>query len=616
MRFFFNWVFGLSKNIKFFSLLTTDFLLFYSSFICSYFLISHNFSNHSYESLIIISAMFATVKLLFCLYYKMYNFLWRYASVTEFLSIIKSSLFSSLILGSSIFFFFNIHIHISIFILDFLLTVFLIVSLRVLLRLIRDYSKHDIISQQKKRVLIIGAGEIASRLAREIVQVKSLPYDIIGFLDDDKKKHGQLIQHKKILGPINQLSVYCNQFTPDEVIIAIPSASKKFFSKVYSLCKKTNIPFKSTPSFQNFIHQKTITQQLKHVDIEDLLFRSEIKKDISFFSRFYNDKTILITGAGGSIGSEICKQLLLHSNSKLLILDHHENSLFELTQNYSLKYKNRIIPLVTDIKDFQGLDSKFSTYKPEIVLHAAAHKHVPLMESNVYDVIKNNINGSENLYKIAGKHSCSHVLLISSDKAVRPSSCMGASKRVCEMLIQIYSNYYPNTCYSAVRFGNVLGSNGSVIPLFKKQIKNGGPLTVTDPKMTRYFMTIPEAVYLVLQSISIAKSKDIFILDMGQPIKILDLAKQMITLSGLVLNEDIEINFIGTRPGEKLYEELYINPKLCKKTSCKKIFIKKHFRFDQELVKKAIEDLCDIPLNYSEAELKKKIFNIANNFIL
>ncbi|MEK9657150.1 MAG: nucleoside-diphosphate sugar epimerase/dehydratase [bacterium] len=613
MKSLLNVLFSISTKLKISILVCLDFIFNSFSFFLSFTLLQGLFLFSSFQHFLIIMALSALIKSSFYAYFRVYHFLWRYASVKEFLSLLKSSLLSSLVLGCFLLAWSKGAVPVPVLLLDFFITLSLTGYLRVFMRLIRDFNRKWGSKTKRKRVLILGAGEIGSRIAREITQFYLNDYDIIGFLDDDPNKLKQLIYHKKILGTLNDLESVCQTFLPNELIIALPSISRSRFQEVVHSCQSTGVAFRSTPGLSALIESKGITNQLKEVELDDLLLRSEIKMDLEHTRSFYSGKRILVTGAAGSIGSEICRQLYKYLNCDIILLDHNENALFELTQELSSKPNKTISFIVADIKDRARLEHIFKIYQPHILLHAAAHKHVPLMEQHPYEAIQNNILGTQHLIELSIQFKLSHFLLISTDKAVRPSSCMGASKRACEMLLQIYSEHNSVCKFFAVRFGNVLGSNGSVIPLFKKQIKHGGPLTVTSPEMTRYFMTIPEAVSLVLQTGPIAKGRDIFILDMGKPVKIIDLAKQIISLSGLILDKDIEIKIIGPRPGEKLHEELYFDSKLCKKTVISKIFVKQHFPFDLDLAQTSIQQLITQPVSTSSLALKQQLFDIVNH---
>ena len=608
----FNVIFRFSKLTKSLILFSYDIIALFSSIFLA-FILASNFSNFNNTKIILfVISIIATFKFIFLFLFRIYSFMWRYASTNEFLALVKALLVSTFFLYLFFTFITNIKINFLTFFVDFFIGLSLISLLRLFLRYLQNNYRQQGNLSQKKRVLIIGAGEIASKLAKEMLNFYADAYEILGYLDDDLNKHKQLMYHKQILGPIKELNIWAKQLSCDEIIIAIPSLKNDVFNEIVSACKATQIPFRTTPSLHGFIEGKGITNQLKNVEIEDLLLRSEIKMDIEFIRSFYSNKTILVTGAAGSIGSEICRQLYKFDNCKLIFLDHNENGLFFLEQSLKKRKLNPAIFYVADIKDSNILAHIFKTYTPDLILHAAAHKHVPLMETNPYAAIQNNILGTQNLIECAGQFNCGHFILISTDKAVRPSSCMGASKRICEMLLQIYADKFPKTCFSAVRFGNVLGSNGSVIPLFKKQILAGGPLTITDPEMTRYFMTIAEAVSLVLQTGPIASSKNIFVLDMGKPVKIIDLAKEMIRLSGLILDRDIKLKIVGKRPGEKLHEELFFDKSLCKETVREKIFVKNHYDFEYSTMHKLILEVISLKKDLHPFSLKKALLKITH----
>lgn len=484
-----------------------------------------------------------------------YNKMWQYASIGELSSIIRAAIFINLLFVIYVFFF-QVSFPRSILIVNTVFDIFLLGGLRFFLRILKEYliNKHTIIASTK--VLLIGAGDAAEIIIREMGKHPEMGKEIIGLIDDDQHKKNLEIHGKRVLGKRDDIPNIIKQYDVNEVIIAIPSADGKIINQIYDLCNIDNVEVKITPGVYEIINGNVSLSQIREVRVEDLLGRKPIKLNTSEISACLENKTVLVTGGGGSIGSELCRQIIRFNPEKLLILDIYENNLYFLSRE--LKQSNinvDIKPIIGSVRDLDKLNNVFAKYNPDVVFHAAAHKHVPLMENDPEEAVKNNVMGSKNVAEMADRYKAERFVLISTDKAVNPTNVMGATKRVAEMIIQSF-NERSKTKFMAVRFGNVLGSEGSVIPLFKKQIAEGGPITITHPEITRYFMTIPEASQLVVQAGGLGKGGEVFVLDMGQPVKILDLAKDLIKLSGLTLDEDIEIKYIGLRPGEKLYEEL------------------------------------------------------------
>ena len=480
----------------------------------------------------------------------------------------------------------------SVLIIDWMQLVLLIGSLRIAPRALINvieisplrswlFSKS---TSKTKRVMIIGAGQGGESIAREIKRNMNLPIEVVGFIDDADEKQGQIIHGIKVVGKTEKLDELCKNYDVDELIIAIPSASGNELRRIVKLCQNTNIRFKTLPGLQDLIAGKLVSLQLKDIAIEDLLRRAPSEINLAEIAAYITGKTLLVTGAGGSIGSEICRQILPFQPEKLLLLGHGENSIYtihqELLRSPDLG-NTMLIPIITDVQDKEKIDIIFSSHRPDIVFHAAAHKHVPMMELNPEESVKNNVCGTYNVAEAAHKYHVERFVMISTDKAVNPTSVMGASKRTAEKIVKCFAKR-STTRFVAVRFGNVLGSRGSVIPMFKSQIERGGPITITHPNMIRYFMTIPEASKLVIQAGAYGKGGEVFILDMGEPVKILDLAEDLIRLAGLEVGKDIEIKFTGIRPGEKLYEELLTASEGITATKNKKIFIAKPEEVNEE----------------------------------
>lgn len=458
-----------------------------------------------------------------------------------------------------------------------------------LVRFLEKY-EHERYSSKavKKNVLIIGAGQGGLNVLNEVNHHTEFGR-VIGFIDDDLKKRDAVIKGSKVLGTTDDIVEVSNKYDIDTIIFAIPSADKKRRAEILDICKDANAEVKVVPGIYELISGEIVFNQIRDVSIDDLLGRDQIKLDTSSLRSMIENKTILVTGGGGSIGSELCRQIAKYSPNKLIILDIYENNAYDIQLELKRNYPDLDLEVcIESIRDRKRMKYVFDHYRPDIVFHAAAHKHVPLMEDSYISAVKNNVLGTKNLLDMADKYKVKKFVNISTDKAVNPTNIMGATKRIIEIMLQTINNH-SETDFVAVRFGNVLGSNGSVIPLFKKQIKEGGPVTVTHKDIIRYFMTIPEACQLVLQAGAIAKGGQIFILDMGEPVKILDLAENLIRLSGYIPYEDIQIEFTGLRPGEKLYEELLLNLENSDKTEFEKIYIEKPVVHDEEKLNRSLE---------------------------
>ena len=448
--------------------------------------------------------------------------------------------------------------------------------------------------KNQKKLLIIGGGYSANDIIKTLNHSLKGKYEIVGIIDDNRKRMGYSVAGVKIIGDRNDIIQICENENIDEIFFTIVNIDNKNKKEILELCNKTNAKIKVLPSLKELITQDNLFHSLRDVEIEDLLGRDPIELDNHNIKSLINGKVVLVTGAGGSIGSELCRQIMLHNPKQIVILDNYENSLYDIELELKTTHPNNDIrAVVANIRESERLDAIFDKYSPEIVFHAAAHKHVPLMENNPTEAIKNNVFGTYNLVNCADKYKVKRFILISTDKAVNPTNIMGASKRLCEMVIQA-KDKESETEYVAVRFGNVLGSNGSVVPLFKRQIAHGGPVTVTHKEITRFFMTIPEAVALVLQAITYAEGGEIFVLDMGEPVKIYDLAKSLIELSGYTLGEDMDIEITGMRPGEKLYEELLMNEENLQETSHDKIFITESMNFTMDMIENKLDMFREI----------------------
>ena len=466
------------------------------------------------------------------------------------------------------------------------------------------------------RVLIIGAGCAGEMVVKELEKNPQLNKRAVAIIDDDITKIGDQVSGVDIVGTRNNILKIVKLYKIDEIIFSIANISKKGKKEIIDICKNTNCKIKTIPGIYEIIDGKVDIKQVRDVDIEDLLGREPIEVDFNLMGSYIQDSIILVTGAGGSIGSELCRQIANIRPKKLIMLDNYENNLYSIQQELIRKYGERldIIAIVASIREQKRMEKIFSKYKPEVVFHAAAHKHVPLMESSPGEAIKNNIFGTLNVAMLSSKYNVKRFLLISTDKAVNPTNIMGATKRAAEMIIQSL-NDQSRTEFMAVRFGNVLGSNGSVIPLFKKQIEEGGPVTVTHPNIIRYFMTIEEAVGLVIQAGGMARGGEIFVLDMGEQVKILDLAKNLIRLSGFEPDVDIKIVFTGLRPGEKLYEELLMSEEGLLDTKHKKIFIGRPIDFDKNDLQKYLGELYHIVMEEEDELIEQVMRKLVPTFI-
>lgn len=456
------------------------------------------------------------------------------------------------------------------------------------LRVIRNMRRDGV---YRRNVLVIGAGEAGNQLIKEINNSRYVRKKVVGVIDDDKTKIGNYIHGAKVVGDRSCIRDKVLELHVHEIIIAMPSASPKQMKGILDICKETGCELKRLPGIYQLVNGEVGISKLKDVDVNDLLGREPVTVDLESIMGYVSGKIIMVTGGGGSIGSELCRQIAGHKPKQLIILDIYENTTYDIQNELKVKFPDLdLVVLIGSVRNTNRMNWIFETYHPEIIYHAAAHKHVPLMEESPNEAIKNNVLGTWKIVQAADHYHVKRFVMISTDKAVNPTNIMGASKRICEMIIQTY-NKRSDTEYVAVRFGNVLGSNGSVIPLFKKQIERGGPVTVTDPNIVRYFMTIPEAVSLVLQAGAYAKGGEIFVLDMGEPVKILDLAKNLILLSGHKPDEDIQIVFTGLRPGEKLYEEMLMDEEGLQDTENNLIHIGKPIELDEEKFLNQLEKL-------------------------
>lgn len=544
----------------------------------------------------IYNIIFTVVVIYFC---RLYNSIWRFASLKEILYIFNAA-FISTVANFLLYFGLSKPIFRSYFPLYFLLLFAFIFIGRFSYRFIRTVYRKSILSENIKNVMVVGAGEAGNFVIRELEISNQLNLRVICVVDDDKRKHGTYIQGIKVCGGRDKIPALAKMYDVDEIIIALPSVPKSIIKDILNECQKTDCEIKILPGMYQLVNGEVEISKLRNIEIEDLLGREPVQANSKEIGIYVAEKTVLVTGAGGSIGSELSRQIAANYPRKLVLFDIYENTLYDVQRELQKNYPNLDLEvLVGSVRNRSRINQIFNEYRPDVIFHAAAHKHVPLMEDSPKEAIKNNVFGTMEVCKAADLYGSEKFVLISTDKAVNPTNVMGASKRICEMLIQYYNNR-SKTNYVAVRFGNVLGSNGSVIPFFKKQIAEGGPVTVTHPNIIRYFMTIPEAVSLVLKAGASAEGGEIFVLDMGEPVRILDLAQNMIKLSGHEVGSDIEIVFTGLRPGEKLYEELLMDEEGLEKTENELIYIGKPIKFDEKQFEIGLRKLYRIA--YSEKD--------------
>lgn len=526
--------------------------------------------------------------LIFALF-RLYNSLWKYAGIDELSNILFACICAGAVQLVVMHYILEIHVPRSYYPLSTLFLILFISMGRFFYRYIRRLSRRNF-GTVKERIMIIGAGEAGSSIIREITGSMYINGSVICAIDDNKDKLGSYIQGIKVVGNRDSILENVDKYEITSIIIAMPSSSKKTIREILDICKQTNCKLKILPGMYQLINEEVSVTELRDVEIEDLLGRDPVKINLDEVMNYVKDKVILVTGGGGSIGSELCRQLAEHKPKQLIILDIYENNAYFIEQELKNTHPElNLTVLIASVRNTKRIHKIMEQYRPDIVYHAAAHKHVPLMEESPNEAIKNNVGGTYKMALTSHMYGVKKFILISSDKAVNPTNVMGASKRICELIIQAFDKK-SDTEFVAVRFGNVLGSNGSVIPLFKEQIQRGGPVTVTHPDIIRYFMTIPEAVSLVLQAGAYAKGGEIFILDMGEPVRIADLAQNLIRLSGYEPGRDIEIEYTGLRPGEKLYEELLMEDEGLSSTNNKLIFIGKQIDINaDEFLKKVLE---------------------------
>ncbi len=548
--------------------------------------------------------------------FKLYNRVWTYASIEELVDILKASLIIEAIFVIYRMLF-SVSMPRSYYVFDWGILFFMLEGIRLSKRLYVKFVAEYKGAPLKKRAMVIGAGAAASILIKEIDGPESKEKACC-VIDDNPNKKGKYIHGVPIVGNRNSIVKNVEKYDITEIIIAMPSVAPSDLREIIEICNRTGRPVKILPYVAKSL-TTSLSKNIREVSYEDLLGREPVEVNQAGIYDFLKDKIVLVTGGGGSIGSELCRQIVANNPKRLIIFDIYENNAYDIQNEIKRTFPEKDVKtLIGSVRDKKRLEEVFNEYRPDIIYHAAAHKHVPLMEESPNEAIKNNCKGTYNVALMADKYKAKNFVLISTDKAVRPTSIMGASKRICEMIIQFFANKSKDTRYAAVRFGNVLGSNGSVIPLFLKQIENGGPVTVTHREITRFFMTIPEAVALVLQAGLYAKGGEIFVLDMGRPVKIYELAENLIRMKGYTPNEDIEIKITGLRQGEKLYEELLMDEEGLNKTDNQLIFIGKPIEMDFEKFESSVGELIEAAENDNAniKELTEKVcdtYAITNN---
>jgi FlaA1/EpsC-like NDP-sugar epimerase len=555
----------------------------------------------------------------------LFHGLWRYSGSRDLRSLIAAATLSSASYASVWAFMQPDTFPRSIFVLDWAFSILIVGGLRFGIRTLREVTLQNAApasDRPRPKLLVIGAGDAGEMLMREIVRTHRQRYEPVGFLDDNATKHGEQIHGVPVLGPLSRVTDITKTHHIGEIIIAIPSLSGREMRRVVDLCAPTGARIKTLPGMDKLIDGSVTVSQLSEVNIDDLLRRDPVVLDTAEIGEFLRGRTVMVTGAGGSIGSELCRQILRFKPRRLVLVEQAENSLFQIDRVLRADLEDvrigagsgvAVVPLIADICDSKRIDAIFASERPNVVFHAAAHKHVPLMESNFGEAIKNNVFGTRKLADAAVRYGVEKFVMVSTDKAVNPTSIMGVSKRVAEIYVQSLSNT-ARTQFVTVRFGNVLGSAGSVVPVFREQIAAGGPVKVTHPEMKRYFMTIPEACQLVMQAGSMGRGGEIFVLDMGEPVKIVDLARDLIRLSGLDPDRDIEIQFTGMRPGEKLFEEIAVDEENAAKTKHPQIYVGKFRPHEMQRVERALVELHRIAESGDRAALVRSLQHLVPEY--
>lgn len=595
-------------------LLAMDCIVCIISFVITMYLLDFKITTFSLLPMFIYTA----INVGFLLYFRCYDSLWKCGGEKEvsniFLACFCAAVTSLLVMAGL-----DYNMEIVFFVVNLLMIIVGMTSIRVAYRAMRRVVMQMRVNQNasnSSRVLIVGAGVAGNMIMRELFENPELKKLPVAVIDDDKEKTGKYVFGVPVLGTTEDIDKIVKEENIDEIIICIANIEPKRKKEIIDICKNTNTKLKTIPGIYEIIDGKVNVTKIRDVQIEDLLGREPVKMNLNDMDSIINDKVVMVTGGGGSIGSELCRQIAKYNPRQLIILYIYENNAYEIQQELIRHYHENLNlkVLIASVRDEHKMDKIFEQYKPEIVFHAAAHKHVPLMEDSPCEAIKNNVFGTQNVVNLSDKYNVKKFVLISTDKAVNPTNIMGATKRCCEMIVQT-KNKTSKTEFVAVRFGNVLGSNGSVVPLFKKQIAEGGPITVTHEEVTRFFMTIPEAVSLVLQASAMAKGGEIFVLDMGEPVKIIDLARNLIKLSGFEPNVDIKIEVTGLRPGEKLYEEVLMDEEGLQKTSNNQIRIGRPIEIDEAEFKKELNILKRVADNDQDEKVDLIMKSIVPTYV-
>lgn len=597
----------MSYRLRYMTFFILDSAIVLSAIFMSYYILHPTIDGYS-DTMLAISAVTLLISHHIAAYFfHLYDRVWSVASVRELL-IIGLAVTISIAAASGMQLIIKNDVYVRIMVITWMLHIIMIGGSRFLLRLLKDRESFAVIPTSSKRVLIVGAGQAGTMLVRNLKQAVNPELVPIAFVDDDPRKQQLKIMGITVRGKTRDIQHIVKTKGIDDIIIAIPSLGKIGIKSIYEQCAKTGAKVKIMPKIEDVMTGKVSVSDMRDVNIEDLLGREEVELDLKAIANKLTNKTILVTGAGGSIGSEICRQVSEFRPKRLILLGHGESSIYNIDMELKRKVPDviEIIPVIADIKDRNRIFDIVSEMNPDVIYHAAAHKHVPLMEANPMEAVKNNIYGTKNIAEAAHTFNVPYFVMVSTDKAVNPPNVMGATKRFAEMIVQNLAKT-SETKFAAVRFGNVLGSRGSVVPLFKQQIANGGPVTVTDPEMTRYFMTIPEASRLVIQAGTLAAGGEIFVLDMGEPVKIVDLAKNLIKLSGYDVDE-IGIQYSGIRPGEKLYEELLNEDEIQSTHVFPKIHIGRAMPIEREEMEQVLEELPEMTVE----EMKRVLIGLAN----
>ncbi|WP_343003031.1 nucleoside-diphosphate sugar epimerase/dehydratase [Intestinibacter bartlettii] len=590
-----------------------DFIICVLSCIVTMFLLRMKITTLSLLSILI----YAVINEVCIFKFKCYDSLWKCGGEKEVASIFTAC-FCAIFPATTLAVLARQAINPEFYIINVMVIIVGMVSLRISYRTMRRIVMKTELRQNasdSQRVLIVGAGEAGNMIVRELFKRPELKKMPVGVMDDDKNKQGKCVYDVPVLGTIDDVEQIVKNHCIDEIIICIANINPKRKREIINICKKTDAKIKTIPGIYEIIDGKVNITKVRDVQIEDLLGREPIKMNLDDMNGIIKDKIIMVTGGGGSIGSELCRQIVKYEPKQLVLIDIYENNAYDIQQEIKRHFPEIDLKvLIASVRDEHKMEKIFEQYKPEIVFHAAAHKHVPLMEDSPCEAIKNNVFGTQNVVNLSHKYNVKKFVLISTDKAVNPTNIMGATKRCCEMIVQT-KNKTSKTEFVAVRFGNVLGSNGSVVPLFKKQIEEGGPVTVTHEEVTRFFMTIPEAVSLVLQASAMAKGGEIFVLDMGEPVKIIDLARNLIKLSGFEPNVDIKIEVTGLRPGEKLYEEVLMDEEGLQKTSNNQIRIGRPIEIDEAEFKKELNILKRVADNDQDEKVDLIMKSIVPTYV-